>query len=140
MMRRVIWVGAGAAAAARVAQRAYLARRKERLDGNRLAVRATVAPELVADLTDLLRRVAGRAEADQAGAITISLASGVDRSDIERELRAVVHRWSEMHPAIRVRVTDADEAPQRRRATFRRKVERQELAEATAARTIPEGQ
>jgi hypothetical protein len=139
-MRRVIWVGAGAAAAARVAQRAYLARRKERSDGNRLAVRATVAPELVSDLTDLLRRVAGRAEVDQAGAITISLAPGVDRSDIERELRAVVHRWSEMHPGIRVRVTDGDEGAHRRRATRRRTVETQERAEPTAAWTIAEGQ
>jgi hypothetical protein len=45
-----------------------------------------------------------------------------------------------MHPAIRVRVTEADEGPQRRRATFRRKDESQERAEATAAGTIAESQ
>jgi hypothetical protein len=123
------------AAAARLARRAYHARRKVSSTGNRLAVRATVAPELVADLTDLLRRVAGRAEEDQAGAITVSLAPGADRSDVERELRAVVHRWAEMHPGIRVRVTD-DEAPHRRRATSRHAVEIQERAEAAPAGTI----
>jgi hypothetical protein len=123
------------ATAARLAERAYRARRKSPSNGNRLAVRATVAPELVADLTDLLRRVAGRAEADQAGMITISLAPGAVPSEVERELRAVVHRWAEMHPGIRVRVTD-DESPQRRRATFRRPVEMQEPAEATPAGTI----
>jgi hypothetical protein len=108
-------------------------------NGNRLAVRATVAPELVADLTDLLRRVAGRAEADQGGAITVRLAPGVERSDVERELRAVVDRWSQMHPGIRVRVTD-DEPPYRRRATFRRAVEMQERAEAAPAGTTAGGQ
>jgi hypothetical protein len=123
------------AAAARLAERAYRARLKSPSNGNRLAVRATVAPELVADLTDLLRRVAGRAEADHAGAITVSLAPGAVQSEVERELRAVVHRWSEMHPGIRVRVTD-DESPHRRRATLRRAVEMQEPADATPAGTI----
>jgi hypothetical protein len=137
-MRRVLWVGAGAATAARILERAYRARRGVPSNGNRLAVHATVAPEVVADLTDLLRRVTGRAENDQDGAITVKLAPGVDRSEFERELRAVIHRWSEMHPGIRVRVTEDDQAPKRRRAT-RRAVENQERAETAAAGTLAAG-
>jgi hypothetical protein len=138
MMRRVLWVGAGAATAARILRRAYRARREVRSNSNRLAVHATVAPEVVADLTDLLRRVTGRAENDRDGAITVKLAPGVDRSEFERDLRAVIHRWSEMHPGIRVRVTDDDQAPKRRRAT-RRAVETQERAETAAAGTLAAG-
>jgi hypothetical protein len=138
-MRRVLWVGAGAATAARILERAYRARRGVRSNGNRLAVHATVAPEVVADLTDLLRRVTGRAENDQDGAITVKLAPGVDPSEFERELRAVIHRWSEMHPGIRVRVTEDDQAPKRRRATSRRSVETQERAETAAAGTLAAG-
>jgi hypothetical protein len=70
-----------------------------------LTVEATVAPELVADLADLLRRVTGRAASDETGAIAVSLAPGVSPSDAERDLRTVLQRWSDMHPGIRVRVT-----------------------------------
>jgi hypothetical protein len=84
-------------------------------------VRATVEPELVADLTDLLRRVTGRAASDQAGAITVDLAAGVSLSDVERELGIVVHRWSEMHPGVRVHVTADDEVPRLPRRRKRRR-------------------
>jgi len=81
-----------------------------------------VAPELVADLTDLLRRVTGRAASDQDGGITVTLAPGVELPEVERDLRAVVHRWSEMHPGVRVQVIAAGaKVPQPlRRRTFRR--------------------
>jgi hypothetical protein len=139
MMRRVLWVGAGAATAARIVQRAYHVRREVRSNGNRLAIHATVAPEVIADLADLLRRVAGRAENEQDGAITVKLAPGTDRSEFERELQAVIHRWSEMHPGIRVRVTEDDQRSNRRRATSRRAVETQERAETAAAGTLAAG-
>lgn len=80
-----------------------------------------MAPELVADLTDLLRRVTGRAASDQAGAITIKLAAGVSLSDVERDLGMVVHRWSEMHPGVRVQVTADDAAPRPPRRRTRRR-------------------
>jgi hypothetical protein len=136
MMRRTIWVGAGAAAAARLARRAYQARRRSAPvpEGQRLTVRATIAPELVADLTDLLRRVTGRAASDEAGGISISLAPGVDPSDIERDLHAVIHRWSEMHPGIRVYVAAGAELPHLpRRRKFRRGVEAEEPVAAASS-------
>jgi hypothetical protein len=136
MMRRVSWVGAGAAAAVRLVQRADRARREPPSNGNRLTVRATVAPELVADLTDLLRRVTGRAEREHSGAISVSLAPGVDRSGLERELRAVLDRWSEMHPGVRVRVTVDAEARPRRRMAFRRASDSQERKEAATVGTV----
>jgi hypothetical protein len=116
MARRAILIGAGAAAAAaRLTRFTYRARRASQASRRRLTVRATVAPELVDDLADLLRRVAGRAASDQAGSITINLAPGVSASEIEKELQAVVHRWTEMHPAIRVRVISDEEVTERRR-------------------------
>jgi hypothetical protein len=133
IMRRVIWVGAGVAAAARVVQRTYRGRRKPVSNDGGLTVRATVAPELVADLSDLLRRVAGRATVDHSGTITIDLAPGVDRSEIERELRAVADRWSEMHPGVRVRVTADDERRPHRPLTRRRGVPRHEHADVVTA-------
>jgi hypothetical protein len=135
-MRRLVWVGAGAAAAVRLMQRAYQARREPSSYRNGLTVRATVAPELVADLTDLLRRVTGRAESEQSGAIRVSLAPGVDPSGLERELRAVLDRWSEMHPGVRLRVTVDAEARPRRRNAFRRSGDAQERAKAAAAGTV----
>jgi hypothetical protein len=41
-----------------------------------------------------------------------------------------------MHPAIRVRVMDADQEPNRRRPTFRRTLKRQDRGEAMAAGTM----
>jgi hypothetical protein len=128
-MRRVIWVGAGVAAATRLAQRTYGGRRKALSKNGRLTVRATVAPEIVADLSDLLRRVAGRAAVDHSGTITIDLAPGVDRSEIERQLRAVADRWSEMHPGVRVRVVADDERRSHRLPTRRRSVATHERAD-----------
>jgi hypothetical protein len=116
------------AAAARFAERAYRARRKPSSNDNRLTVRATLAPEVVADLADLLRRVAGRAADDQTGTITINLASGVDRADIERQLRTAVDRWSEMHPGVRVRFTADDELGSHRAPAPPRSVAGQERA------------
>jgi hypothetical protein len=81
-----------------------------------------VAPELVADLTDLLRRVTGRAASDQDGGITVTLAPGVDLHEVERDLRAVVHRWSEMHPGVHIQVAAGAKVPHApRRRTFRRR-------------------
>jgi hypothetical protein len=114
---------------------AYRGRREPPANGNRLTVRATVAPELVADLTDLLRRVTGRAESEHSGAIRVSLAPGVDPAGLERELRAVLDRWSEMHPGVRVRVTVDTEARPRRRTAFRRSTDARERAEAATAGT-----
>jgi hypothetical protein len=98
-------------------------------------VRATIAPELVDDLTDLLRRVTGRAASDDGGGITVRLAPGVDPSDVERELRAVVHRWSEMHPGVRVDVAPAAE-PSRlpRRWEWRGSVETEQLGGRVSTR------
>jgi hypothetical protein len=107
-------MGAGAAAVARLTRRAYRARRHPTQSAYRLTVRPTVAPELVDDLTDLLRRVAGRAASDDGGAITITFAPGVDAASFERDLRAVVDRWSDMHPGVRVRVVPSTTAPNRR--------------------------
>jgi hypothetical protein len=92
----------------------YHARRNPEKSVYRLTVRPTVAPELVDDLTDLLRRVAGRAASDEGGAITITFAPGVDASRLERDLRAVMDRWSDMHPGVRVRVTPSAGLPTRR--------------------------
>jgi hypothetical protein len=92
----------------------YRARRGPAPSVYRLTVRPTVAPELVEDLTDLLRRVTGRAATDEGGAITITIAPGVDASDLERELRAVLDRWSDMHPGVRLRVTPSATLPTRR--------------------------
>jgi hypothetical protein len=72
---------------------------------------------LVADLVDLLGRVTGRASSDQAGAIKVKLAPGIDWSKAERDLRAVLHRWSEMHPGVRVRISAEED---RRRKSPRR--------------------
>jgi hypothetical protein len=124
MRRRAIWIGAGAATAARLARRVYRARREATSDGHRLTIRATVAPEVVADLEDLLRRVSGRAASDQHGAITVSLAPGAEVPEVERDLRAVVHRWSEMHPGVRVHVgAGAEVSEPRRQRRFRRRVQ-----------------
>jgi hypothetical protein len=116
------------AAVARVVERAYRARRKPYSNDNRLTVRATLAPEVVADLADLLRRVAGRAANDEAGTITINLAPGVDRADIERQVRTAVDRWSEMHPGVRVRLTADDELGSHRAPASPRSVPDQERA------------
>jgi ABC-type glycerol-3-phosphate transport system substrate-binding protein len=91
-----------------------------------------VAPELVADLADLLRRVAGTASSDQAGTITINLVGGVDGSEIERQLRAVADRWSEMHPGVRVRVTSDEQRPHRH-PKFRRTAASPEGADVVTA-------
>jgi hypothetical protein len=99
---------------ARLTRRAYRARRSPQQSLYRLTVRPTVAPELVDDLTDLLRRVAGRAASDEGGAITITFAPGVDVSSFERELRAVLERWSDMHPGVRVRVSPSASLQTRR--------------------------
>ena len=114
MTGRALWIGAGAAAIARLTRRAYRARRSSAESVYRLTVRPTVAPELVDDLTDLLRRVAGRAASDEGGAITITFAPGVEASELERELRMVLDRWSEMHPGVRVRVLPRVSLPTRR--------------------------
>ena len=114
MTRRALWIGAGTAAVARLTRRAYRTRRNRVKSAYRLTVRPTVAPELVDDLTDLLRRVAGRAASDEGGAITITVAPGVDVSSLERDLRAVLDRWSDMHPGVRVRVTPSARLPARR--------------------------
>jgi hypothetical protein len=95
-------------------RRVYRARRDPTQRVYRLTVRPTVAPELVDDLTDLLRRVAGRAASDEGGAITITFAPGVEASNLERELRTVLDRWSDMHPGVRVRVTPSATHPTRR--------------------------
>jgi hypothetical protein len=92
----------------------YHARRNPEKSVYRLTVRPTVAPELVDDLIDLLRRVAGRAAIDEGGAITITFAPGVNASSLERELRAVLDRWSDMHPGVRVRVMPSAKLPARR--------------------------
>jgi hypothetical protein len=110
-------VGAGAAAAARLLRHAPRPRRVPASKGHSLTVQATVAPELVADLADLLGRVTGRAASDQAGAIKVKLAPGIDWSKAEQDLRAVLHRWSEMHPGVRVRISAEEE---RRRRSPRR--------------------
>jgi hypothetical protein len=114
--RKVLWIGAAAAAAvARVTRRAYHARPNPPASLYGLTVRPTVAPELVDDLADLLRRVAGRASSDEGGTITITFARGADTSGIERDLRAVLERWSEMHPGVRVRITPSATVPRRGR-------------------------
>jgi hypothetical protein len=132
MVRRALLIGAGAAAAAaRLARRAYR-RRGSEPNGHRLTVHASVAPELVEDLADLLRRVTGRAASDPAGSITIKLAPGVSASETEKQLRTVVHRWSEMHPEVHVRVR-ADEEIQARRRWNRRQVSQDEPSTAGGA-------
>ena len=129
MARRVLLVGAGAAAAAaRLTRRAYR-RRESASNGHRLTVHASVAPELVDDLADLLRRVTGGAASDPTGSITINLAPGVSASETEKQLRTVVHRWSEMHPEVHVRVS-ADEEVQARRRWKRRQVPQDERSTA----------
>jgi hypothetical protein len=99
-------------------------------EARRLTVRATVAPELVDDLTDLLGRVTGRAASDEAGSITITLAPGVSVSDLERDLRTVLERWSEMHPGVRVRVTPSSGSS---RPSRRWKVRKSDQGEGSAA-------
>jgi len=80
-------------------------------------VQATVSPELVADLADLLGRVTGRAASDGHGAIRIKLAPGIASSDAMRDLRSVLDRWSETHPGIHLRITvETNSKPARRRA------------------------
>jgi hypothetical protein len=72
---------------------------------------------LVDDLADLLGRVTGRAASDQAGVIKVKLAPGIDSSKAEQDLRAVLHRWLEMHPGVRVRISSEED---RRRKRLRR--------------------
>jgi hypothetical protein len=67
-------------------------------------VQAIVSPELVADLTDLLGKVTGRAASDREGAIRIKIAPGTPSSDAIRDLRSVLDRWSEIHPGIQLRI------------------------------------
>jgi hypothetical protein len=82
-----------------------------------LTVQAIVSPELVADLTDLLGKVTGRAASDQEGAIRIKIAPGTPSSDAIRDLRSVLDRWSEIHPGIQLRImVETDTKPARRRA------------------------
>lgn len=124
--QRLVWIGAAAAAAARVARRT---RHPSAPEARRLTVQPTVAPELVDDLTDLLRRVMGRAASDPAGGISVNLAPGAEPSAVAQELRRVVDRWSEMHPGIRVRVAAGGEVTQRPlRRVGRRRLEAQESA------------
>jgi hypothetical protein len=117
-MRRVLWVGAGAAAAAaRLLQRARRAREGFREEES-LTVRAIVSPELVADLTDLLDKVTGRAASDRDGGIRIKIAPGTPSSDAIRDLRSVLDRWSEIHPGIQLRImAETKSGPARRRAS-----------------------
>jgi hypothetical protein len=117
-MRRVLWVGAGAAAAtARVLQRARRRARDAVREEQSLTVQAIVSPELVADLTDLLGKVTGRAASDREGAIRIKIAPGTPSSDAIRDLRSVLDRWSEIHPGIQLRImVETDSKPARRRA------------------------
>ena len=115
-MRRVLWVGAGAAAAARLFRHARRARDTLREEQS-LTVQAIVSPELVADLTDLLGKVTGRAASDQEGAIRIKIAPGTPSSDAIRDLRSVLDRWSEIHPGIQLRImVETNTKPARRRA------------------------
>jgi hypothetical protein len=115
-MRRVLWVGAGAAAAARLFRHALRARETLREEES-LTVQAIVSPELVADLTDLLGKVTGRAARDRDGAIRITLAPGTASSDAIRDLRSVLDRWSETHPGIQLRImAETNSKPARRRA------------------------
>jgi hypothetical protein len=116
-MRRVLWVGAGAAAAAaRLVRRARRAREAVRVEQS-LTVQPIVSPELVADLTDLLGKVTGRAASDQEGAIRIKIAPGTPSSDAIRDLRSVLDRWSEIHPGIKLRIlVETNSKPARRRA------------------------
>jgi hypothetical protein len=113
----------------------YRTRRRSEPNRHRLTVRASVAPELVDDLADLLRRVTGRAASDPAGSITIKLAAGVSAAEIEQELRAVLHRWSEMHPEVRVRVS-ADEEVSERRRWMRPRLARDEQAKAAGEPSV----
>jgi hypothetical protein len=69
-----------------------------------LTVQPIVSPELVADLTDLLGKVTGRAASDRAGAIRIKIAPGTPSDDAIRDLRSVLDRWSEIHPGIQLRI------------------------------------
>ena len=115
-MRRVLWVGAGAAAAARLVRQAWRARVALREEES-LTVQAIVSPELLADLTDLLGKVTGRAASDREGAIRIKLAPGTPSSDAIRDLRSVLDRWSEIHPGIQLRImVETNSKPARRRA------------------------
>ena len=121
-MRRVLWVGAGTAAAARLFRHAVRARdilraRATSREEQSLTVQAIVSPELVADLTDLLGKVTGRAATDGEGAIRITLAPGTASSDAIRDLRSVLDRWSEIHPGIQLRImVETNSKPARRRA------------------------
>jgi hypothetical protein len=102
-MRRVLWVGAGAAAASRFFRHARRAREALREEES-LTVQPIVSPELVADLTDLLGKVTGRAATDGEGAIRIKIAPGTPSDDAIRDLRSVLDRWSEIHPGIQLRI------------------------------------
>ena len=83
----------------------------------------SVSSDLVSDLTDLLRAVTGRAAIDPTGEITVETARGVPPEDVARDVRSVIHRWTAMHPGIRVHVRAAEDArPQTRRPQLRRRV------------------
>lgn len=67
-------------------------------------MRATVEPELVTELVDLVRRVCGRASVDGADTFSVPLPSGTAEEAAYRELRALLHTWELRHPGVKTRI------------------------------------
>lgn len=73
-------------------------------------VRLTVEPKLVDDITDLVRRVEGRAVRDEDSVVTVPFPPGRESARAVTELRRVLDRWTDRHPGIRVEVLRSRES------------------------------
>jgi hypothetical protein len=89
-----------AAAYRRLTSDAAAAQRPER----RFRITATVEPNLVIDLVDLTRRVNGRAVQAGADSFYVPIPGGVAEETACSELRALLERYEQRYPGIRVRI------------------------------------
>jgi hypothetical protein len=102
--RALRWTGALAGAPALAGAYRALMSRRAASPKRYIHVRATVDPDVVSDLVDLVRRVRGQAALEARDSFSVPVPRGIPEQDAYRELRALIHNWELRHPGVRAEI------------------------------------